>query len=418
MKISNIKIKNFKSFKDVSVNLNDFNVLIGKSASGKSNFVDAFDFLNDIAEDFEKGVYDNGAILFQNLNCGPVAPSCFKVTIGDGKPFIGVSNPIMKHDEELVTMVWYTSIEYDLCIKFKSATEIDYFTEIVKLNFNINDKDNSKLLSKNSLYLKNDNGNISVNFEENEEYADLEFFAPKSLLNIVNNNFDKKPGLIINSPLSAVPISWSNYFKDINLYNFDPNISKMGEIKGSGILSKHGENLPVFLDNILSDDDNKRKFINLISILLPYVKDIGVDKMGDDRRIFRLIESYSELPIFSPFVSDGTANILALISALYFSKSQVVLIEEPERNLHPGLLMQLVDMMKEVSSQEKQIIITTHSPEILNNCDLEDILFISRDKDGFSTLSRPSDNDEIKEFIKELTIGELFVEGCLGDDYE
>ena len=69
MKISNIEIKNFKSFKNMSVSLNDFNVVVGQSASGKSNFVEAFDFLKDIAEDFEKGVYDNGSMLIQNLNC-------------------------------------------------------------------------------------------------------------------------------------------------------------------------------------------------------------------------------------------------------------------------------------------------------------------------------------------------------------
>ena len=61
----------------------------------------------------------------------------------------------------------------------------------------------------------------------------------------------------------------------------------------------------------------------------------------------------------------------------------------------------------------KQVIITTHSPEILNNCDLNDILFISRDSNGFSKFSKPGDNDDVREFIKDLTIGELFVEGSL-----
>ncbi|MBR3141192.1 MAG: AAA family ATPase [Methanobrevibacter sp.] len=81
MKISNIEIKNFKSFKNMSVSLNDFNVVVGQSASGKSNFVEAFDFLKDIAEDFEKGVYDNGSMLIQNLNCNRDTPSCIKATL-------------------------------------------------------------------------------------------------------------------------------------------------------------------------------------------------------------------------------------------------------------------------------------------------------------------------------------------------
>ena len=36
--ITNIKVKNFKNFKDLEVNLNNFNILVGSNASGKSNF--------------------------------------------------------------------------------------------------------------------------------------------------------------------------------------------------------------------------------------------------------------------------------------------------------------------------------------------------------------------------------------------
>lgn len=48
MAIKKIKIANFKSFKDVEVELGRFNVLIGANASGKSNFVQVFKFLRDI----------------------------------------------------------------------------------------------------------------------------------------------------------------------------------------------------------------------------------------------------------------------------------------------------------------------------------------------------------------------------------
>ena len=48
MTISKIRIANFKSFADQTVELNDFNLLVGANASGKSNFVQAFKFLSDI----------------------------------------------------------------------------------------------------------------------------------------------------------------------------------------------------------------------------------------------------------------------------------------------------------------------------------------------------------------------------------
>lgn len=48
MSIKSIRVTNFKSFKDLEVNLGKFNVLIGINASGKSNFVQIFKFIKDI----------------------------------------------------------------------------------------------------------------------------------------------------------------------------------------------------------------------------------------------------------------------------------------------------------------------------------------------------------------------------------
>lgn len=63
MSITRIKASNFKSFEDFELKLNNFNVLIGENASGKSNFVEIFQFLKDIAiYDLEKAIYMHGGI--------------------------------------------------------------------------------------------------------------------------------------------------------------------------------------------------------------------------------------------------------------------------------------------------------------------------------------------------------------------
>ena len=68
MKISKIEIKNFKSFEDVSLNLSNFNAVVGECASGKSNFIEAFKFLKDRCENIEKGINMHGDPLFRILN--------------------------------------------------------------------------------------------------------------------------------------------------------------------------------------------------------------------------------------------------------------------------------------------------------------------------------------------------------------
>lgn len=48
MYIKKMTISNFRSFDHLEIALNDFNILIGSNASGKSNFIEVFKFLRDI----------------------------------------------------------------------------------------------------------------------------------------------------------------------------------------------------------------------------------------------------------------------------------------------------------------------------------------------------------------------------------
>jgi predicted ATPase len=111
-------------------------------------------------------------------------------------------------------------------------------------------------------------------------------------------------------------------------------------------------------------------------------------------------------------ISDGTINITELIVALYFEKNGLTIIEEPGRNIHPYLISKVIDMMKEVS-QNKQIIITTHNPEIIKYAGLNNILILSRDENGFSTVTRPN-KKTLKIFLKnEIGIEELYIQNLL-----
>lgn len=408
MKISNIEIKNFKSFKNTSLDLNKFNAVVGESASGKSNFIEAFKFLKDICDDYDKGITRHGKELIQNINLKSENPTCIKIIFNEDNPSSGIKIP-NKFNNNNNTWIYYNAIEYELCIDFKENEEI--ITEIIKLNYLIKNDDTN--IYQNAIFLKNNNGHIEVNFENNEN-VEKEFFVPEALLNIVNNNFNEEKGLLINSPLSSVPIPWSNHIKLFEFYNLDPKFSKMSPSSGSDILSEYGENLSYFLENILNNQTKKKEFINLVSDLLPYIKDINILDLDNNGKIFRLLESYNQDTILSPFVSDGTVNILALISTLYFGKGNTIFIEEPERHIHPSLFISLVSMMKEVSSKDKQIILTTHNPELLDYCDLDDICLITRDSEGFSIITQPSNNKTVKQFMEDLSIGEIFVDGYWG----
>jgi hypothetical protein len=71
-------------------------------------------------------------------------------------------------------------------------------------------------------------------------------------------------------------------------------------------------------------------------------------------------------------------------------------------------------MMKEVSDK-RQLILTTHHPDIVKLADATNIWFSSRDREGFSTISRPLDQKETRIFLEnELGIEDLFMHDLLG----
>jgi predicted ATPase len=116
----------------------------------------------------------------------------------------------------------------------------------------------------------------------------------------------------------------------------------------------------------------------------------------------------------APFISDGTINLINMIVALYFEDKAFVIIEEPERSIHPALISKVIEMMKD-ASRKKQIILSTHNPEIVKAAGPHDIYLISRSEDGFSSVSRPYEKEEVRTFLEnDIKIEDLYTKDLLG----
>ena len=72
-----------------------------------------------------------------------------------------------------------------------------------------------------------------------------------------------------------------------------------------------------------------------------------------------------------------------------------------------------MQMMNEVTD-DTQVIVTTHNPELLRHANLEDILLVTRDPDGHSQITRPADSEVLSHFLQnELGVEDLFVQNLL-----
>jgi len=173
--------------------------------------------------------------------------------------------------------------------------------------------------------------------------------------------------------------------------------------------------LPIVLKGILQDEETRATFVRLLQDTLPFVEDLKVERFADKSLLIALKEGFSDgMYLPAAFLSDGTLHLIALIVALYFDKSEVTIIEEPERNIHPHLISKVAAMLKDASRQ-KQVIVTTHNPELVKHADLEDLLLVQRDERGFSRITRPAEDEQLKVFLEnDLGVDELYVQNLLG----
>ena len=87
-------------------------------------------------------------------------------------------------------------------------------------------------------------------------------------------------------------------------------------------------------------------------------------------------------------MSDGTLRLLAILAAVYQRPNPLAIaIEEPESTIHPGAMGVLLDMFK-TNQDRAQILITTHSPDILDDKDLSpSAIRLVNWQNGISTIS-------------------------------
>jgi predicted ATPase len=89
-------------------------------------------------------------------------------------------------------------------------------------------------------------------------------------------------------------------------------------------------------------------------------------------------------------------------------------VDEPEAGLHPKLLPIVADMIK-TASERTQVLVTTHSPDLLNRFDLDDIAVMCRDG-PHAVWRRPGNRASLRQMLASVTgdtIGDLHRTGEL-----
>ncbi len=427
MYIKKLAIHNFKSIADTEIVFSPFTMVVGANAAGKSNLINVFRFIqNIITEGIDSAIALQGGIQYiSNANMPKGEPVEISFTIDLKKEHW------MRHLQARKHALRVRSIDYKFIIqpnKRGLGYRIAYDFVCVKYQcfaFDPTAKRNEQYKNIKTVYeisFERKNTKSCVKLTREYQPSDIEQQFKEELDNDNASSFfsffvDEEKNELMLKRLSLLmpPVFSESTF--IRIFDFDPReLKKPSSIASGRFLEENGSNLAAILQTILRNKENSDKLKTVLQDFLPFIESVSVENNPDKSVSYKIRERYNDKTFYSNFLSDGTVSIVAIILALYFEEhSNIIILEEPERNIHPKLLSILISSLEDVAN-EKQVIITTHNPEMLKHAEIGNVRFVSRTSDGRTVVSAPSESNTVKHFmINDLGLDDLFLQGMLGE---
>lgn len=167
-------------------------------------------------------------------------------------------------------------------------------------------------------------------------------------------------------------------------------------------LSSHGENVAQVAQYLYEHHPERfRQILEAMRRRVPGVEKVEARPTEDGRLVLRFQDGSFSDPFIARYVSDGTIKMFAYLVLLYDPKPHPLLaIEEPENQLYPDLLHELVEEFREYARRGGQVFVSTHSPEFLNGTHLDEIYWLVKQR-GFTTVHRASDYPVLRNLVAE-----------------
>jgi predicted ATPase len=108
-------------------------------------------------------------------------------------------------------------------------------------------------------------------------------------------------------------------------------------------------------------------------------------------------------------LSEGTRRITAILALLqHKAPPSLLCIEEIENGLDPWSVVTVLKELRSASRRGVQVIVTTHSPWLLDHVDVEDILQVKREE-GETVYTKFSDRGDVQAYMGRVPPGAIYV---------
>lgn len=403
IKLERIYVQNYKNIAEADLPLGNMNVIVGENGSGKSNLLSVIPFLrfiiygdiNEVQEGFSRGL--NMPIFGEIMNAKTFKdPMLIKIEFTDTE-----SN--LFYSYEMQTKLFLTqedpSANHNI-VKFRT------YSKLVFESFSY--KSRSKTGKAVSIFKRNDK---QISFGEGIKRADTLFnniddhTCVIRLLNLIKGS-DNISSAYKDSIYSLDTIFYSN------IYYLSPQLLK----RNVEDLSNSTRIIGFDIDRVIASMTHSLEYEDYKKALKEI---LGINEITsypllvtDPTKGYYTFVNQNQKSKNLHELSDGSIVLLALITVIFSYGPYIFFIEEPENSIHPRALYELMKLIRE-KSLDKQFIITTHSPYLLNMIKPEEVLVAEIQEDGLSKIAKLPNVKAIKKKLAKsfMSFGDIVFAG-------
>jgi len=192
---------------------------------------------------------------------------------------------------------------------------------------------------------------------------------------------------------------------------------KTDEIDNNAFLRGDGSNLASIL-YLLQElyPESLRQICRVVRQVAPFFDDFVLQPLALNPRTIRLQWRHrgADDYFFAESLSDGTIRFMALATALFLPpaiRPPVIVLDEPELGLHPAAITLLGALLRK-AAVETQVIVSTQSPQLLDEFEPEDVLVM--DRLAGATQVRRLEAEPLDEWLEDYSLGQLWQKNRLG----
>lgn len=395
-----VRAKNFRSLRDVEVELQPLNVLVGPNASGKSNFLDLIAFLGDaVREDLRPAIKKRGG--FERVAFRSAATQLAKVEIT-------VEAVVTKYASD----------------KARDAYTLRFF-EHQPFKPGVG---RAVLVREEEFRFKRTKGSgrrLTINGKKFTIYTTSKV-APRSkpktetLLQQESLGLSTLPRLAPDrggEQVSNIADLFSTFrVFDVNVQAArQPSPVRLGER-----LQPDAANLSAFLHKLSADESTFRDLEDDARAMIPGLSRLHFRPIGGAEEAVAVELAEKGLRGRTPLAdaSYGSIRALALLALLYDPEPPLLTcVEEIDHGLHPYVFDRLMERLRD-ASKRSQFLVVTHSPALVNRLRASELIVCERDRETGETLMPAVDPAEVRKIEEKLAgkmgLGELWFSGTLG----